>query len=248
MKHLALPWRIVLVRPRNPLNIGAAARAMANFGFRELVAVEPYGPSWQETRSAVGAEDVVLSARAVDTLDDAIGDATLVIGTTAGARRTLDRELIPLPELPAWLAENATKRCRAALLFGSEKHGLTNEDFSRCHAIVRIPTVPDTPSMNLGQAVAVCCYELARAQAVAARPPASRVFLSDPANLHSLEHVFARVVRVLDETGYLKPKSRAATLVKLRRLLLDLHLTNNDVRILGGVLAQIEWKLGKHKQ
>jgi tRNA/rRNA methyltransferase len=247
MKSVALAWRIVLVRPRNPLNIGAAARAMANFGFRDLVAVEPYGPSWQETRSAVGAEDVVLSARAVGNLLEAIGDATLVIGTTAGARRTLDREPILLPEFPAWLAENATKRSRAVLLFGSEKHGLTNEELSRCHAIVRIPTAPETPSMNLGQAVAVCCYELARARVVAEKPPASRVFLSDSANLHSLEHVFERAVRVLDEVGYLKPTSRAAALVKLRRLLLDLRLSNNDVKILGGVLAQIEWRLEVQK-
>ena len=220
---------------------------MANFGFRDLIVVAPYGPTWRETRSAVGAEDVVRSARAAGELLDAIGDATVVIGTTAGARRTLDRELIPLQELPAWLGKNATKRSRAALLFGTEKHGLTNEDLSRCHAVVRIPTAPETPSMNLGQAVAVCCYELARAQAVASRPPASRVFLSDSANLHSLDHVFERAVRVLDDVGYLKPKSRAATLIKLRRLLLDLGLTNNDVKILGGVLAQIEWKLKMQK-
>jgi len=242
MKTAALPWRVVLVRPRNPLNIGAAARAMANFGFRDLVVVAPYGPTWQETRSAVGAEDVVQSARAVDGLLDAIGDASTVIGTTSGARRTLDREPIDLQDLPAWLQQHASPRGRAALLFGSEKTGLANEDLSHCHAVVRIPTSPETPSMNLGQAVAVCCYELARARAVAARPPASRVFFSDPANLHSLEHVFDRAVRVLDETGYLQPKSRAATLVKLRRLLLDLRFSNSDVRILGGVLAQIEWK------
>jgi tRNA/rRNA methyltransferase len=180
----------------------------------------------------------------VNDLLDAIGDLSLVIGTTSGSRRTLDRELIPLPQLPAWLCENAGKRGRAALLFGSEKHGLSNDQLSYCHAIVRIPTTPDTPSMNLGQAVAVCCYELARAKAVAERPPSSRVFLSDPANLHSLEHLFDRAVRVLDASGYLKPKSRAATLIKLRRVLLDLRLTNNDVRILGGVMAQIEWKIG----
>jgi TrmH family RNA methyltransferase len=247
MKSPALAWRIVLVRPRNPLNIGAAARAMANFGFRELVAVEPYAPTWREARSAVGAEEVIRSARAVDSLLAAIGDATLVIGTTCGSRRTLDRELILLPELPAWLLEKARRRGRAALLFGSEKHGLSNDQLSHCHAIVRIPTSAATPSMNLGQAVAVCCYELARAKAVAERPPSSRVFLSDPANMHSLEHIFARAVRLLDDCGYLKPKSRAATLVRLRRLLLDLCLSNNDVRILGGVLAQIEWKFGAMK-
>ncbi|MBZ5515667.1 MAG: TrmJ/YjtD family RNA methyltransferase [Acidobacteriia bacterium] len=243
MKQLALNWRIVLVRPRNPLNIGAAARAMANFGFRDLMVVAPHDPVWQETRSAVGAENIIKSAQAVDNLLDAIGDATIVIGTTSGSRRTLDRELMPLQELPAWLAARTSRRARAALLFGSEKTGLSNDHLSYCHALVRIPTVADCSSMNLGQAVAVCCYELARARAVAARPPASHVFLSDRADLHSLEHVFERAVHILDAVGYLKPKSRAATLVKLRRVLLDLGLTNNDARILGGVLAQIEWKL-----
>jgi len=252
-----LHWRVVLVRPRNPLNIGAAARAMANFGLRDLVVVKPYAPVWQETRSAVGAEGIVERARAADGLSEAIGDAALVVGTTAGSRRNLDRDLVPLDEFSSWLgshrsrAANAPKR--AALLFGSEKTGLSTEQMSYCHALVRIPTCADCPSMNLGQAVAVCCYELARAgaldsdlknqaRATAERPPA-KVHLSDPANLQPLERVLERAARVLDDVGYLKPKSRSATLVKLRRLLLGLGLTNHDVKILGGVLAQIEWKV-----
>jgi TrmH family RNA methyltransferase len=264
-----LDWRIVLVRPRNPLNIGAAARAMANFGFFDLAVVEPYAPVWQETRSAVGAEQIVQSARAVDDLRQALADRTLVVGTTAGSRRNLDRELISLADFPAWLKKHS-KMKRAALLFGSEKTGLSNEHLSYCHALVRVPTMPACPSMNLGQAVAVCCYELARAGLAApgrgsrrksgganrvgaaagggesrssAKLRAPAVHLSEPANLQSLLHVFERAERVLDRVGFLKPKSRAATLVKLRRLLLDLGLTNHDVKILGGVLAQIEWKL-----
>jgi TrmH family RNA methyltransferase len=244
MVATGLYWRVVLVRPRNPLNIGAAARAMANFGFRNLMLVAPHPPVWEEVRSAVGAEHVLKSARAVNSLQEAIGDATLVIGTTSGSRRNLDRELIPLADLPAWLKSQAAGRSRAALLFGSEKTGLSNEALSYCHALVQIPTSARCPSMNLGQAVAVCCYELARARVVSGRPPAARVHLSQPADVHSLEHLFERAVRVLDRTGYLKPKARQATLIKLRRVLLDLALTNNDVRILGGVLAQIEWKLG----
>jgi TrmH family RNA methyltransferase len=289
MKQAPWEWRIVLVRPRNPLNIGAAARAMANFGFSDLVVVEPHEPVWRETRSAVGAEGIVRSARAVPGLKEAIADRTVVIGTTSGSRRNLDRELIPLDELGEWLRDGAGKvmrggsaragkgtRRRAALLFGSEKTGLSNDCLSHCHALLRIPTTPDCPSMNLGQAVALCCYELARfvapadRSAVAAIPtlrdrrglssnivrrhsaaPSPRqpklappnVHLSDRANMQSLLHVFERAERVLDEVGFLKPKSREATLLKLRRLLLDFGLTNNDVKILGGVLAQIEWKL-----
>ncbi|HEV2177297.1 MAG TPA: TrmJ/YjtD family RNA methyltransferase [Terriglobia bacterium] len=246
-------WRVVLVRPRNPLNIGAAARALANFGFRELVVVAPFGPTWRETRSAVGAEELIRSARAVDTLDEAVADRTMMIGTTSGSRRNLDRELISLQELPAWLSANAgsprrvasrSKPAPAALLFGSEKTGLSNEHLSYCHALVRIPTSPVCPSMNLGQAVAVCCYELARTGAVSSQSPALRQHISRPTNMQSLDHLLTRAVSVLDQTGYLQPKSRDAMIIKLRRLLVDLRLTNNDAKILGGVLAQVEWKLG----
>jgi TrmH family RNA methyltransferase len=251
MNPLACDWRIVLVRPRNPLNIGAAARAMANFGFRELIVAKPYEPTWQETRSAVGAEDLVKSARAVPRLVDAIADAALVIGTTSGARRHLKRDLVPLQELPAWIgsrtaSEKSRRRhiLKAALLFGSEKTGLSNDEMSHCHALVRIPTSADCPSMNLGQAVAVCCYELTRQGMVSARAPGARVHRSDPATAQSLAHLFDRAARVLDTVGYLQPKSREATLLKLRELLLELGLTNYDARVLGGILAQIEWKIG----
>ncbi len=236
-------WRVVLVRPRNPLNVGAAARAMANFGLRDLRVVAPHAPVWREARSAVGAGEVLKSARAVPDLANAFGEATLALGTTSGTRRNLDRELIPLSRLTEWLEERAHRHKDVALLFGSEKTGLSNEDLSHCHALVRVPTAAGCPSMNLGQAVAVCCYELARAGCIALEPRATRTHLSDPTSLQALEHVFDRAARVLDRVGYLKPKSRDATLTKLRRLLLGLELTNNDVKILGGVLAQIEWKL-----
>jgi TrmH family RNA methyltransferase len=251
-------WRIVLVRPRNPLNIGAAARAMANFGFRDLRVVNPYESAWQETQSAVGAEDVVRGARSVPSLIEAVDDVGLVVGTTSGSRRHLTRELVALTDLPAWLAAGR-RRARsksasrgfkpartkqAALLFGSEKTGLSNEEMSYCQLLVRIPTSPACPSMNLGQAVAVCCYELARQGLVSNPASVTRLHSSDPATQQSLAHLFDRAARVLDAIGYTKPNSRAATLRKLREFLLAMCLTNYDARILGGVLAQIEWKLG----
>ncbi len=242
MKVTRLSWRVVLVRPRNPLNIGAAARAMANFGFRDLVVVAPYAPVWQETRSAVGAEKVLKSAGVMPELREAVAEATLVVGTTAGSRRKLDRDLIPLSEFPAWL-RSRNARGRAALLFGSEKTGLSNKHLSYCHALVRIPTTPRCPSMNLGQAVAVCCYELARWGAISVRRPPLEVHRSQAATLQSLEHLLERAARVLDRAGFLKSTSRNAQLIKLRRLLLDRGLTANHAKILGGILAQVEWKL-----
>jgi tRNA/rRNA methyltransferase len=243
MKPLELDWRIVLVRPRNPLNIGAAARALANFGLREMGVVAPFEPTWDEVRqSAVGGDMVIAAARAVPSLADILSDATVVIGTTTGSRRIVFREILPLPELAPWLRRRKA-RGKAALLFGSEKTGLSNEDMSRCHALVRIPTMPDCPSMNLGQAVAVCAYELTRSGIITVPPSAVTVHRSEPANQQALDHIFDHAVRVLDASGYFHPKSRAAMLLKLRRTLLDLNLTCNDVRVLGGVLSQVGWKL-----
>lgn len=116
---------------------------------------------------------------------------------------------------------------------------------SHCHALVRIPTSPDSPSMNLGQAVAVCAYELARASVVSVRPPSPTVHVSGLANHQTVSHIFDRTVSLLDASGYLQPKSREAMLIKLRRVLFDLSLTTNDARIIGGALTQVEWKLGQ---
>jgi len=245
---MKLHWRVVLVRPRNPLNIGAAARALANFGLLEMAVVAPFEPTWQEARtSAVGGEKVIAAARSVPTLEAAIGDANLVIGTTTGSGRILGRELLPLPDLAMWLRRRRA-RGTAALLFGSEKTGLSNEDLSHCHALLRIPTTADCPSMNLGQAVAVCAYELARTGVVSVEPPHTEPVRTEPANYKTLGHLFERAAHILDESAYFKPKSRAAMLIKLRRLLVDLELTSSDARILGGVLTQVEWKLSFDKR
>ena len=243
MKSLKLNWRVVLVRPRNPLNIGAAARALANFGLREMAVVAPFEPTWHEARqAAIGGDFVIASARAVPSLADILSDVALVIGTTTGSRRILFREILPLPDLAPWLRRRKATG-RAALLFGSEKTGLSNQDMSRCHVLVRIPTTPDCPSMNLGQAVAVCAYELTRSGIMTVPPPEVAVHRSEPASQQALDHIFEHAVSVLDASGYFHPKSRAAMLLKLRRTLLDLNLTCNDVRVLGGVLSQVGWKL-----
>ncbi len=243
MKPLKLNWRVVLVRPRNPLNIGAVARALANFGINEMAVVAPFEPTWNEARtSAVGGEQVIAGALTAATLPDATGDATLVLGTTTGSRRNLGREIILLPDLAAWLRKRKA-RGQAVMVFGSEKTGLSNEDMTLCHALVRIPTAKGCPSMNLGHAVAVCTYELSRAGLVSFEAPDVNVRQSDPANHQMIEHTFANIVRVLDASGYFHANSRAASLMKLRRAVLDMNLTCNDVRVLGGVLSQVGWKL-----
>jgi tRNA/rRNA methyltransferase len=161
-------FEIVLVSPRNPLNIGAAARAMANFGFRRLSVVAPFAPTWREARSAVGAPELLLNAVESSTLAEAVVNCTLVAGTGTLTWRKPEQRVVALPELAPPVAQELARGGHVALVFGSEKHGLTREDLSYCHILVEIPTDPHQPSMNLGQAVAVCLYELA-----------SRVFLPE---------------------------------------------------------------------
>jgi TrmH family RNA methyltransferase len=156
---------VVLVSTRNPLNIGAAARAMSNFGVRNLRLVKPFEPGFREARSAVGAAATLQDARIFPSVAEAVADCTLVIGTTGGRDRHLDKSLRRIQDA-APLVEKETARGNVAILFGSEKRGLSNDDLSYCHWTMHIPTAPDHVSMNLGQAVAVSLYEITRAPAL----------------------------------------------------------------------------------
>src|SRR5208283_2282028 len=160
---------IVLVRARNPNNIGAAARAMHDFGLRHLRVVNDFPVPFESARSAVDASEVLADAVACATLAEAIADCTLVVGTTAVGARVLQHPLLPLPQAaPRILAElrRSDHLGRIALLFGSEKTGLSNEEMSHCNWLLTIPMQQREGerhlSLNLGQAVAVCLYELVR--------------------------------------------------------------------------------------
>src|SRR5260370_35592505 len=153
--------RVVLVAPRNPLNIGAAARAMSNFGFFHLRVVNPYQLAFREARSAVGAAQLLTRAEEFKSVAEALEDCTLVVGTTSVGQRQLQHPVRRLDQASRPLRKHLATG-RVALLFGSEKRGLSNEHLSHCHWLLRIPTREEHCSMNLGQAVAVCLYELAR--------------------------------------------------------------------------------------
>ena len=152
---------VVLVSPRNPLNIGAAARTMANFGFSRLAVVAPYEPHWREAKSAVQAEDLLQNARCMQCLSEAVADCTLVLGTGTITKRKPEQSIVQLPNLSPIIEAELARGGRIAIVFGPEKRGLTREDLSLCHHLVEIPTHPRQPSMNLAQAVAVCLYEIA---------------------------------------------------------------------------------------
>ena len=153
---------VVLVSPRNPLNIGAVARAMANFSFSKLVVVTPYAPHWREARSAVGAPQLLQNARSAECLAEAVAECTFVAGTGTVTHRKPEQPVTSLPQAGRILASHLDRPGRIALVFGPEKHGLTRDDLSYCNLLIEIPTDPRQPSMNLGQAAAVCLYELSR--------------------------------------------------------------------------------------
>ena len=233
--------RIVLVATRNPLNIGAAARAMSNFGFLYLRVVNPYEVAFREARSAVGASALLASAEEFQSVAEAVADCALVVGTTAVGRRELQHPVRRLPE-GARLIRKRLRSSHVALLFGSEKVGLSNEALSHCHWLMRIPTREEHRSVNLGQAVAICLYELAR-DSHAARPSERQKLVTAV----ELERIVVVLLDALRTSGYLKPRSAALSVEKLRRLIRRLGLSAGDAEVCLGMLRQIVWKLHSGK-
>ncbi len=211
---------------------------MSNFGFTRLRLVAPYELAFREARSAVGASAVLRHAEQFSTLAEAVADSTLVVGTTSLGARALEHPLRRL-EYGARLLRKHLLHGPAALLFGSEKFGLSNDDLAHCHWLLRIPTREAHGSMNLGQAVAVCLYELTReARAAAAKPLARK-----PAAARANEQLTALLIEALTESGYLKPRTAASTMNKARRLVRRLDLSARDAEIWLGMLRQVLWKL-----
>ena len=225
--------RIVLVRPRNPTNIGSVARAMNNFGFKELVVVAPHPPVWDEVKtSAIGSETVIANAKVVPRVLDAVSDCSLVIGTT-DARRAGGETPKEFVEAGIWKSE------RSAILFGSEKSGLSNQELSYCSSVVSIPTSPECPSMNLSHAVAVIGYEFCRsATAADAANAASRVPAGD------IELVIEAMRSTLKDADFFTPTNEERMLMEIRASLLRYQLTRREAGILLGALRRISHAIG----
>jgi TrmH family RNA methyltransferase len=242
---------VVLVSPRNPLNIGAAARAMANFGFTRLSVVDPYEPHWREAKSAIGAEDLLQNARRTQTLKDAVADCTLVLGTGTLAHRKPEQPVIPLPLLAPFIREKE-KSARVALVFGPEKRGLTREDLALCHLLVEIPTHPRQPSMNLGQAVAVCLYQLSTrstsiTQGLGGPGPDSgtrdRAESPDPpATSRDLDLLVQVIEKTMAAVNYSASIMRNANHHDLHLIVRRLALTHRDVPRILGLFRRILWQ------
>lgn len=210
---------------------------MANFGLSDLVVVEPYEPIWRETRSAPEAEDVVKNARAVSTWEEAVQDCDIVLGTSSFHQRPLEQATVELPNLARYLAPFPAAN-PLALVFGSERSGLSNAELVRCQAVLHIPTRKNVPSMNLGQAVAVVLYELRRAGWEPGTP-------QGPAPAEELETLIGSLAALGEATDYPHGYEPAARLGRLRRALQDSTLTPAAVRYL---LSFARWMLKRPPQ
>jgi len=229
------------VDARNPLNIGAAARAMSNFGILHLRVVNPYNVAFEGARSAVGATAVLASAEKYETLAEAVADCSLIVGTTAIGHRDLQHSIQRLEVgAPIIRAHLATGRC--ALLFGSEKFGLSNKDMSHCDWLLHIPTRDEHASMNLGQAVAICLYELIRDPGALAEPEQG-----SPASAAEVERITETLFEALRASGYPKLNSSDSFEGAVRRLVRRLHLQTGDAEFFLGMLRQMVWKMKNSK-
>jgi TrmH family RNA methyltransferase len=230
----------VLVDVRNPLNIGAAARAMSNFGVRWLRVVNPYEVAFRQARSAVGAADLLSDAEECKSVAEAVADCTLVVGTTAVGHRDLHHPLRRL-DAGARLIRKKLATGNVALLFGSERFGLSNQDLSHCHWLTTIPTRTEHSSMNLGQAVALCLYEIVRLSKPVLVKDKDLVKM---ARAGEIERLTVSLLRILQTSGYIKPREADATETKVRRLIRRMNLESRDAQLWLGMLRQIAWKVG----
>lgn len=230
------PVRFVLCETSHPGNIGAAARAIKTMAFDELVLVRPKEfPSVEATARASGATDVLAKARVVDSLQEAVADCGLVVG--ASARRRKHR----WPELnPRECAAEALRVAQAkpvAIVFGTERSGLSNEQMDRCQALVYIPANPEYSSLNLASAVQLVAYELnfARGDFQAPQEPEW-----PPATAAEMELFYEHLERVMTASGFLKPDNPRHLMRKLRRLFNRADVDEHELSILRGLLASVE--------
>ncbi len=224
---------------------------MANFGLRRLAVVAPYEEHWREAKSAVGASDLLQSAKRLERVAEAVADCTLVIGTGTRAHRKPEQPVIPLPELTPLVGVELARGGRVALVFGPEKRGLTREDLALCHVLVEIPTDPRQPSMNLGQAVAVCLYELAarvshpgdKDNVVARMGQTDPADAAAPASMRDLDLLTSVVAETMQAANYSPAAMQKANDHDLHLLLRRLKLERRDARRILGLFRRILWSL-----
>lgn len=250
IKH-AVGWdaltrvRIVLNRPTHPGNIGAVARAMKTMCLDQLYLVAPRRfPASEAVALAADAEDVLDRAHVCQTLEEAVHDCRLIIGTSARSRRIGWPTLDPSEGARQLLA--AAAEDSVALVFGQERTGLINKELDRCHAVIAIPANPAYSSINLAGSVQIMAYELMRAGARMGAMPSTDETLESarPATHGEMEHFYQHFEQVLVETGFLDPANPRFLMRRLRRLFNRAAPDQNEINILRGILTSVQHKRG----
>lgn len=228
---------VVLVAPSGALNIGSVARAMANFGVADLRLVAPQTDHNQDEarKMAVKATPILEQATVYDDLKSALADCRFALGTTR--RFGKYRENLLHPDEAAQTLLPLLGKGRVALVFGREDRGLKTDELDLCQRLITIPTSDQLPSMNLAQSVAVCLYEIARSHGAGNTPGGGRKL----ATVTQLEDLFEHMRRSFREIGYLDPQNPEHILRAIRRFLGRAALDPREVRILRGLLSQIDW-------
>ncbi len=241
MQEMKLDWlRIVLVEPAGPMNVGSIARVMKNFGLHHLVLVNPQCDflGMEAKKMAVHADDVLESAVSVPTLPEALQGCVRAIATTARVRDWETPLENPRDALP-WLLEEPEKS--AALIFGPEDRGLSNQELNYAQRFVRIPTDSIYPVLNLAAAVGICCYELAENAKQTKNEIKSKTEL---APLEVVETYYQQLESLLLQIGYIYPHTAASRMEKFRQLYNRAGLQTKEVAMLQGILRQVQWAMG----
>lgn len=235
--------RIILVEPAGALNVGAIARIMKNMGLQHLVIVNPQCDplAIEAQHMAVHALDILESAQRVETLLEGLQGCTKAIATTVRIR-TFGKLEHPRTALP-WLLEEPGKA--TALIFGPEYRGLSNEELNYAQRFVCIPSNPSYPSLNLAQAVAICCYELSQFSQMNSTSSNQLPATSDYASFDVLEGYYQQLEDILLKIGYLYPHTAASRMEKFRHLFNRAQLNKSEVAMLRGIVTQIEWALSQ---
>lgn len=232
---MALNIRIVLIKTWHSGNIGAAARAMKNMGIQELVLVDPVDyPSDEATSRAGQATDILENAKVVSTLEEAIQDCTLVVGTSARNRS------IPLPSLTAEAcAQRAIReqdQGKVAIVFGRERTGLHNDEIQQCQYQLNIDANPEYPVLNLSQAVQLVCYELFKAQGVERENEVAEVYPTQEA----LGLFYQHLEETTESIGFINKAHPGQTMDHLKALFRRAHPTQKELSILRGLLSAVD--------
>ena len=238
---------VILVRPQMGENIGAAARAMLNFGLTDLRIVEPRDgwPNVKAVNAAAGAIEVIDAVRVFDTAAEAIADLTHVFATTARPRDLLKPVTTPraaVADMRAWDAAGE----RSGVLFGRETMGLDNDTLTLADAIIEVPTNPAFASLNLAQAVLLMGYEWLQSSVEPAEP-VIRPGGTRPATRAELQTFFDHLERELDACGFLRNKEKRPAMVRnIRNLFLRTGLFEQELRTLHGIVSELSH--GRHRR